>query len=49
MSDNAYQRLIEHIQQNVAQPIIATDTGLEAARQVGEIAAQEESELFEGI
>lgn len=44
MSDNDYQRLIEYIQQNVAQPMIATDTGIEAARKVGELAMQEEVE-----
>lgn len=41
MSDNDYQRLIEYIQQNIVQPMIATDTGLEAAQQIGELAVKE--------
>jgi hypothetical protein len=44
MSESDYQRLVEYIQQNIAQPMIATDTGLEAAQQVGELAAKEEIE-----
>lgn len=44
MSENQYQRVIEHISQHAAQPMIATDTGLEAAKQAGQVAAQEEIE-----
>jgi hypothetical protein len=42
MSENEYQRLVERILQGVAQPMIATDTGIEAAQQVGKLAEQEE-------
>lgn len=44
MSDNEYKQLIEYIQQNIAQPMIATDTGIEATLQVSELAAKEEIE-----
>lgn len=42
MSESDYQRIVEQIQQNVAQPMIATDVGIEAAQKFGELAAQEE-------
>jgi hypothetical protein len=42
MSENEYQRLVERITQGAAQPMIATDTGIEAAQQVGRLAEQEE-------
>lgn len=44
MSENDYQQIIERLMQGAAQPMIATDTGIEAARQLGELAAQEEIE-----
>ena len=43
MSEDDYQRIVEHVLQNAAQPMISTDTGVEAARKAGELAAQEES------
>jgi len=42
MSEDDYQRIVEHVLQSVAQPMIATDTGVEAAQQAGQLAAQEE-------
>ncbi|HEX4950151.1 MAG TPA: hypothetical protein VFZ34_26025, partial [Blastocatellia bacterium] len=42
MSENEYQRLVERILQSTAQPMIATDTGIEAAQEVGKLAEQEE-------
>ncbi len=42
MSESEYQRLVERVLQGVAQPMIATDTGVEAAQQVGKMAEQEE-------
>lgn len=44
MSEADYQRIVEQVLQNVAQPMIATDTGVEAAQQAGQLAAQEEIE-----
>jgi len=44
MSESDYQRIVEYIMQGAAQPMIATDTGIEAAQQLGELAAQEEIE-----
>ena len=44
MSENDYQRIVERVSQSVAQPMIATDTGIEAAQQMGQIATQEEIE-----
>lgn len=44
MSENDYQQIIERLMQGAAQPMIATDTGIEAAQQLGELAAQEEIE-----
>lgn len=41
MSDN---EIIERVQKNVESPTISTDTGLEAARKIGEIAARENIE-----
>jgi len=41
MSDN---EIIERVQKNVESPTISTDTGLEAARKIGEIAASENVE-----
>lgn len=44
MSENEYQRIVERIAQSVASPMIATDTGIEAAQKFGELAAQEQIE-----
>lgn len=44
MSEDDYQRIVEQVLQNVAQPMIATDTGVDAAQQAGQLAAQEEIE-----
>jgi hypothetical protein len=45
MSEDDYQRIVERVSQSVAQPMIATDTGLEAAQQMGQMATQEEIEF----
>lgn len=42
MSQENYQQLIERVLQNVANPTISTDVGVEAAQQVGNLANQEE-------
>lgn len=44
MSESEYQRIVEHIIQSAANPMIATDVALEAAQKFGELAAQEEIE-----
>lgn len=44
MSESDYQRIVERMLANAANPTLATDTGLEAAQQVGQLAAQEEIE-----
>jgi hypothetical protein len=44
MSETEYKQLVERMLQNVAQPTISTDTGIEAAQQIGQIASQEEIE-----
>jgi hypothetical protein len=44
MSEEDYQRIVEHVLQSVARPMIATDTGLEAAQKAGQLAAQEDAE-----
>lgn len=44
MSESDYQRVVERILESVANPTISTDTGLEAAQQVGELATREEIE-----
>jgi hypothetical protein len=44
MSENEYQQLIGRMLENVAQPTLSSDTGLEAAQQMGAIANQEEIE-----
>lgn len=41
MSD---QEIIERVQKNVERPTISTDTGLAAARQIGDIAEAENVE-----
>ncbi|MBI1760980.1 MAG: hypothetical protein HYR56_06030 [Acidobacteria bacterium] len=42
MSENDYQQLVERVLQDSAKLMIATDTGIEAAQQLGRLAAQEE-------
>lgn len=44
MSENDYKRRVEQILENAANPTISTDTGIEAAQIVGEIATREEAE-----
>ena len=44
MSESDYKQLVERVLQNVANPTISTDTGLEAAQTVGRLAEQEEIE-----
>lgn len=44
MSESEYQELVKRVMQNVANPTISTDTGLEAAQEVAAIAAREEIE-----
>ncbi|MGE0886575.1 MAG: hypothetical protein AB7P14_23805 [Blastocatellales bacterium] len=42
MSESDYQRIVEHIIQSAANPMIATDTAIEAAQKFGEMAEQEQ-------
>ena len=42
MSESDYQKLVERMLENVANPMISSDTGVEAAQQVGQLATQEE-------
>jgi len=44
MSESEYKQLIERVLQDTANLMIATDTGIEAAQKVGQLAAQEEIE-----
>ena len=44
MSEDDYKQLVERALQNTANLMIATDTGIEAAQKVGELAAREEIE-----
>lgn len=44
MSENDYQQIVERLMQGVAQPMIATDVGIEAAQKFGALAAKEEIE-----
>ncbi len=44
MSENDYKQLVERALQNLSNLMIATDTGIEAAQQMGQIAAREEIE-----
>jgi len=44
MSESEYQQLVERMLENVANPTISTDTGVEAAQRIGQLAAQEEVE-----
>lgn len=41
MSEDEYQRLVERVMQSVADPMISTDTGLEAAKEAGRLADQD--------
>ena len=44
MSETEYKQLIERVLHNVENPTISTDTGVEAAHKIGELATQEEIE-----
>lgn len=44
MSENDYKQLVERVLQNTANLMIATDTGIEAAQQMGQLAEPEEIE-----
>ena len=44
MSETDYQQIVERVLQTVANPTILTDTGIEAAQQVAQLAAKEEVE-----
>jgi hypothetical protein len=44
MSENDYQELIGKVLQNAANPTISTDTGVEAAQQIGQLADREKIE-----
>jgi hypothetical protein len=42
MSEEEYKQLIERVLQNVANPTISTDVGVEAVKEVGQLANQED-------
>jgi hypothetical protein len=44
MSESEYQQLVERMLENTSVPMISSDTGLEAAQKIGQLAAQEEVE-----
>lgn len=44
MSENDYKQLVERMLENTSVPMISSDTGLEAAQKIGQLAAQEEIE-----
>jgi len=44
MSESDYQELVERMLENTSVPMISSDTGLEAAKRIGQLAAQEEIE-----
>jgi hypothetical protein len=44
MSESDYQELVERMLENTSVPMISSDTGLEAAQKIGQLAAQEEIE-----
>lgn len=44
MSEKEYQRLVQRMLENTSVPMISSDTGLEAAQKIGQLAAQEEIE-----
>lgn len=41
MSESDYQQLVERMLENVASPMISSDTGVEAAQKIGQLAARE--------
>jgi len=44
MSESDYQELVERMLENTSVPTISSDTGLEAAQKIGQLASQEEIE-----
>ena len=42
MSESDYQQLVERVLHSVSNPMISTDTGIEAVRQISTVAEQEE-------
>jgi hypothetical protein len=44
MNENDYRDLVERMVENAAIPMISSDTGVEAVRKIGELAAREEIE-----
>ncbi len=44
MSESDYQRLVERMLENTSVPMISSDTGLEAAQKIGQLADQKEIE-----
>jgi hypothetical protein len=44
MSEDDYQELVERMMENTSVPMISSDTGLEAAQKIGQLASQEEIE-----
>jgi hypothetical protein len=44
MNDDDYKQLVERILENTSVPMISSDTGLEAAQRMGQLATQEEVE-----
>ena len=44
MSEDDYQKLVERVLRNVANPTLSTDTGVEAVQQVAKLADQEKIE-----
>ena len=44
MTDSEYQRLVERMLENTSVPMISSDTGLEAAEKIGQLATQAEIE-----
>lgn len=44
MSEDDYQRIVERVLHCIAQPMIASDIGVEAAQKSGQLAAQEDVE-----
>ncbi|MGH9751581.1 MAG: hypothetical protein ACREA2_02255 [Blastocatellia bacterium] len=44
MSESDYQQLVERMLENVASPMISSDTGVEAAQKIGQLASVEEIE-----
>ena len=42
MSETDYQRIVQRVTQSIAVPMLASDTGIETAQRLGQLAAQEE-------